>query len=358
MKFTRSAEQQDMADALGALLESADIPSIARAWDSDDRSAWRDVWQHLASMGAVGVIVEERHGGLGSAAVELVTCLEELGYAGLPGPVVETMAFVPQLLASSELGDEWLSSIAAGTTVGTVTFAEHIPYALDADLADAVLDCDEERAFLLERPPMHRQDSFDPARRLFSIPERSAAQPLTRADPSAAFDWAVLGCAAQLLGIGRRLVEKSTAYAGERQQFGRAIGEYQAVKHQLADAWMGLRFARPLLHGACLSLNAGASCAPRDVSIAKITASDAAYATARAALQVHGAIGYTVENDLHLWLAKATALHTAWGTNERHRARVATALRRDADSPVGGQISTAAEAVEGTEGAHRAHARS
>lgn len=357
MKFTRSAEQQDMAAALGALLESADIPSIARAWGADDRSAWRDVWQHLAAMGAAGVVVEERHGGLGGAAEELVTCLEELGYSGLPGPVVETTAFVPRLLAPSELADGWLSSIAAGTTVGTVAFAEHVPYALDADLADAVLDCDGERAFLLERPPMHRQDSFDPARRLFSIRERPAAQPLTGADPSTAFDWAVLGCAAQLLGIGRRLVEKSTAYVGERQQFGRAIGEYQAVKHQLADAWLGLRFARPLLHGACVSMNAGAPCASRDASIAKITAADAAYTAARAALQVHGAMGYTVENDLHLWLTKATALHTAWGTNERHRERVATALRRDAESPVGGQAPAAAAAVEATERAYRADVR-
>lgn len=96
----------------------------------------------------------------------------------------------------------------------------------------------------------------------------------------------------------------------QRTQFGVPIGSFQAVKHRLADAKIALEFARPLLFGAALSLR------PADVAAAKLKACEAAYATARTALQLHGAIGYTAEYDLSLWLTKARALRTAWGTPE------------------------------------------
>lgn len=88
------------------------------------------------------------------------------------------------------------------------------------------------------------------------------------------------------------------------------------MKHRLADAKIALEFARPLLFGAALTM------APADVAAAKVTACEAAYATARTALQLHGAIGYTAEYDLSLWLAKARALRTAWGTPAECRAEV------------------------------------
>ena len=99
------------------------------------------------------------------------------------------------------------------------------------------------------------------------------------------------------------------------------IGSFQAVKHQLADVAVGLDLARPLLFGAALSLS------PRDVSAAKVACGDAAYRAARTALQVHGAIGYTAEYDLALWLTKVRALLSAWGTPRFHRDRVWAAIR-------------------------------
>jgi hypothetical protein len=104
------------------------------------------------------------------------------------------------------------------------------------------------------------------------------------------------------------------AYAKQRSQFGRPIGAFQAVKHQLADVHVGLELARPLVHGAALSAI--------PVSAAKIAAADAAYRAARCALQVHGAIGYTAEYDLSLWLTKVRALQSTWGTSAVHRARL------------------------------------
>ncbi|MDT4912739.1 MAG: hypothetical protein QOC66_1867, partial [Pseudonocardiales bacterium] len=122
------------------------------------------------------------------------------------------------------------------------------------------------------------------------------------------------------------LLERSTAYAKQRMQFGKAIGSFQAVKHLLADAAVGLDLARPLLFGAALALDTAT--AARDVSAAKVACTDAAYRASRAALQVHGAIGYTAEYDLALWLTKVRALASAWGTQRLHRDRVLGAIRR------------------------------
>jgi hypothetical protein len=106
----------------------------------------------------------------------------------------------------------------------------------------------------------------------------------------------------------------------QRRQFGREIGSYQAIKHALADVRIALDFARPLVHGAAVALNA------RSASAAKLGAGDAAQQAMRTALQVHGAIGYTRELDLSLWLLKARALQSAWGTADWHRSRLANLI--------------------------------
>ena len=129
-----------------------------------------------------------------------------------------------------------------------------------------------------------------------------------------------LACAAQLLGAGRALLEAGVSHARQRSQFGRPIGSFQAVKHRLADVAIGLEFARPLLDEAAVTLT------PRDVSAAKVACTGAAQIAARAALQVHGAIGYTQEHDLHLWLTKVRALAGTWGSQAEHRARVMAAI--------------------------------
>ena len=128
-----------------------------------------------------------------------------------------------------------------------------------------------------------------------------------------AFDLAVLATSAQLLGAGERMLADSVTYVKQRKQFGREIGSYQAIKHALADVRIALDFARPLVS------------APRSArsrtSAAKVAAGDAAYLAARTGLQVHGAIGYTAEFDLSIWLTKIRALVGAWGTPAFHRAR-------------------------------------
>ena len=125
---------------------------------------------------------------------------------------------------------------------------------------------------------------------------------------------------AELLGAGERLLTDSVEYVQQRKQYGRTIGSYQAIKHQLADVRIALDFARPLVLGAALTV------ASRDVSAAKVAAGDAAYLASRVALQVHGAIGYTAEFDLGLWINRVRALVGAWGTSSYHRGRIAESL--------------------------------
>ena len=166
---------------------------------------------------------------------------------------------------------------------------------------------------------MSSSRSLDPTRRLFSV---TPGEPAEVELPEGAFDLAVLATAAQLLGCGERMLADTVEYAKQRRQFGREIGSYQAIKHALADVRIALDFARPLVLGAAVT---GASA--RDVSAAKVATGDAAYLASRVALQVHGAIGYTREYDLSIWITKVRALVGAWGTPAFHRARILESLR-------------------------------
>ena len=131
---------------------------------------------------------------------------------------------------------------------------------------------------------------------------------------------AMLANAAYLLGAGERLLADSVTYARQRTQFGRAIGSYQAIKHRLADVRIALDFARPLVFGA--------ACAPtqRAISAAKVGAFDAAYRASRSALQVHGAIGYTLECDISIWMQRVLELKPLGGSPQWHRERILASL--------------------------------
>jgi alkylation response protein AidB-like acyl-CoA dehydrogenase len=139
-------------------------------------------------------------------------------------------------------------------------------------------------------------------------------------------DRAAVATAAELLGLSDRMIAMAADYARERHQFGRPVGSFQAVKHLLAGARVRLEFARPLVYAAAWSLEAGDPTGSRAASTAKAYASDAATEAARVSLQVHGAIGYTWECDLHLFLKRAWALAEAWGSAADHRISVLTSL--------------------------------
>ena len=141
-----------------------------------------------------------------------------------------------------------------------------------------------------------------------------------------ALDRGALACAAQLLGVIQQLTDLSVRYASERRQFGVPIGSFQAIKHMLADVQVKLEYARPLVYRAAHSVARASHSRSADVSMAKLAAGDAAAQAARTALQVHGAIGYTWEQDLHVWMRRAWSLGLAWGSGSWHRARLERAV--------------------------------
>ena len=173
-------------------------------------------------------------------------------------------------------------------------------------------------------PRCHRVDGIDGGRRLFAV-DGGAVEPLDY-DEELAFDRGALAAAAYLVGLGERMIDVAAEYARQREQYGRPIGVNQAVKHLLADALLKVEFAKPAVYRAAWSVAEREPTRSRDVSMAKAFASDAAYRSSRSAMQVHGAIGYTWEADLQLWMKKAWALQRAWGDATFHRRRVADAV--------------------------------
>ena len=351
MTLARPAEQEQFAAALHDMLTAADVPGAARRWAAGDHAAGLGVWRRLAGLGVTALAVPEKWGGLGASPLDVVVACEELGHHAVPGPVAESVAAVPELLRAliedgprsaddprpadgrrcEELCGGWLTRLAAGE-LGTLAMPPRLPYAVDADAADMVLLVSVEAVAIAV--PEARHQSVDPARSLFDV----ASGPVLARGPAVA-DAAcragrlgALASAAQLLGAGRALLEASVRHAGQRVQFGRPVGAFQAVKHRLADAAIGLEFARPLLDAAAVALAVDSATAARDVSAAKVACADAAHRAARAALQVHGAIGYTREHDLSLWLTKVRALVPAWGTQAEHRAVVMAALTGDGEA--------------------------
>jgi len=317
MRFVLDEQQRDFAASIDAALAAADVPGAVRSWANSDTTPGRKVWEQLADLGVTALVVQEEFDGLGAHPVDLVVACERLGRWCVPGPVTESIAVAPVLLA----GDERCTALAAGELIATVAMPPTVPRAVDADFAGLVLlaaDGTVSDAIAVER---HR--SVDPSRRLFDVAASGQSRP---ADVSRAYEFGALATAAQLVGAGQAMLDMSVEYAKQRTQFGRVIGGYQAIKHRLADVHIALDLARPLMYAAALSLAEDSADAARDVSAIKAAASDAALLSARTALQTHGAIGYTAEHDLSQWLLRVQALHSAWGDPAGHRRRVLEAL--------------------------------
>ena len=324
MRFAFSEEQDMFRDTVRALFADRCPPEAVRAsWDNDDGRV-PGLWTALAEMGVLGVLAPDAAGGLGMNEVDLVRILEEAGYAGVPEPLMEHAAVAVPALAQA--GDDLL--IAAIDGSATVSIALDDGPAVVGGV-DAVVSCSGGTLSLATSWTSEPLTSLDQSRRLASV-AASTARPLSGADADLAFDRAVLGSAAQAIGVARRLLDATVAYVGERHQFGKPVGSYQAVKHHLADVQIAVEFAAPLVYRAAWSVahpeTHDAGIRARDVSMAKAQAADAVDLAARKALQCHGAIGYTFEYDLQLWLKRAWALAAAHGDARWHRDRVAGAL--------------------------------
>jgi alkylation response protein AidB-like acyl-CoA dehydrogenase len=312
-----SDDQLAFRDAVADFLAKECPPSVVRAaWDSRGTEP-TGLWGPLAEMGVVGLTVPEAAGGLGLGMLDLVLLLEETGRAALPEPIVEVTAVSAPLL-----DDEWAARVAAGDVV--VVLHEPGGQTAWADRAALVLLAAEGGAHLAHAASvvLTRQAHVDQARPLFTIEAAPGERIGDRAALAAALDRGALGVAAQQCGLTRAMIDLTVGYVKERKQFGVAVGSYQAVKHHLANALLRLEYARPLVHRAAWSLDEGDPGAAVHVSMAKVYAGDAAGFAAKVCLQCHGAIGYTLEHDLHLFMKRAWALQSAYGLPATHRARV------------------------------------
>lgn len=324
MRFGLTSEQRDFADALDGLLTTAGAVAASRAWAAGDHAPGLDLWQRLAELGVAALTVPEQHGGFGSTPADLVVAFERLGYHGVPGPLIESVALAPTLLAGA--APELLAGLAEGSVRATFAVPPVTPYALDADIATDVFVLDGD--VLSRATPGEALESVDPSRHLFEVTAGESIGTVDEATRERALDLAALACAAGLLGAGERMLDETVTYLGQRRQFGRVIGEYQSLKHAAADVRVALDFARPLLLGAAEDLALEAPESGRAVSAAKVAATDAAQLAARTGLQLHGAIGYTLECDLSIWFLRTRALAGCWGTPAAHRARVLESLMR------------------------------
>jgi alkylation response protein AidB-like acyl-CoA dehydrogenase len=326
VRFAFTDEQRELQQAVRALLAREVPPARVReAWTSADGRA--GIWPALAEMGVPGMLVGERAGGLGLSMVDLVLVCEETGRACLPEPVVETAAVAAPALDAA--GDPRAAAVAAGEAVAAAQPPTD-ELAVWADSADVVVLFDDTGIHAVDRADVRLEPrvSVDGSRKLAWV-DADLDDSTRIGDEHAAaiaFDRGALGTAAELVGLASWMLDATVAYATEREQFGAPIGSFQAVQHHLANARLALEFAAPLVYRAAWSIAHGAEHRSVHVSAARAQAAGAALAVARAALQCHGAIGYTTEYDLHLYLKRTWALARSWGDAAWHRRRVAATL--------------------------------
>lgn len=331
MRFAFTDDQKMLRDTVREVLQRECQPEVVRAvWEGSwDRV--QSVWNTLAETGVLGMTASEEAGGMDMQALDFVLPLEETGYAALPGPVVETLAGIPLLEAvgTDAQKDRFLPAAVSGQAKLAVAFDGQavLPH---ASVADVVLVQRADTAFCVPAAELRStsEQSVDRTRGLARIAEaqNEAHQTRTDVDVTSAFaaarERATLAVAAQLIGLSRRMLDMTVEYAKDRVQFGKPIGAQQAVKHRLANALIQQEFARPQVYRAAWALSTGQSDAEVLVSMAKIYAGEAAKFVAKECLQVHGAIGYTIECDLHMWMKRAWALAASYGDAAHHRARV------------------------------------
>ncbi|RAY16248.1 acyl-CoA dehydrogenase [Actinomadura craniellae] len=316
MDLTLSTDQRDLRDGLRAFLRDAwTADRLRAAADSPDLD--RGAWRALADLGVFGLEVPESDGGMELGAAEAVLVFEELGRALVPGPLVATY------LAAALLGRP---GAATGATVVTwadrtapVQVVEHLA------AADEVIAAGEDGLWALPAGKVAGTPAgipLDPLTPVSHVVELPAGDPVGRA--AAWRDRGAVLTAALQVGVAQGALDLAVRYAGEREQFGRVIGSFQAVKHLLAESLVRVDLARAAVLTAALTLDdPAAGDLAEAVAAAKILADDAATAGGRCCVQVHGGMGFTWEVLAHLYLKRAWLLETGFGEPGVHAERLA-----------------------------------
>ncbi|WP_157020221.1 acyl-CoA dehydrogenase family protein [Mesorhizobium xinjiangense] len=338
MDFRFTEEQEMIAETLESLL--GDICSTAHLRKMIDAGQTYEAsrWQALAELGLCGVLVPEDLGGLGLSEIEFVRIAEICGAFLLPEPLVESAGVALPLLAQICGTDTALKDIVAQLAVGeghAVLFHPAMPLAAHADTARFVLRSDGKR-IKYGRPGemgVQAQLAADPLTPLFSI---AVGEGCSDSLPSEQIEKAVatardrgaLFAAARMTGIAQSALDQAVAYAREREQFGKPIGSYQAVKHRLAEVQVAIEFVRPVLYAAAALVARGDDLARAHVAHAWLRAGETVRLATERAVHVHGAMGYSWEADIHLFLKRALVLSRSWGSRDLHLEHVAMRTNR------------------------------
>ena len=327
MDFELSEDQVALQEAMRAFGESRCSSETLHEL-AETGSPTRQLWQELAEMGVFGLCVPEEQGGAGLGWVEAMVVFEELGRSLVPGP-----------LAATFLAAQHLPEAASGEAVVTMLDAETRPVMVEhPDFADTlavidgktvqIVDWSAEKSANLD----DEATSLDPLTLVIRLEEEEFSHRLESSSvlSGEAGLWRMRGTAlvaAQQLGIAAGATASAVAYAQERKQFDKPIGQFQAVKHLCSDMLTSVEVARAAVYfaGALLD-DPSFGNAERAVSVARLMASEAANLCGRNCVQIHGGMGYTWEMDAHLYLKRAWVLDMTLAPPEEHAEIVARSL--------------------------------
>jgi alkylation response protein AidB-like acyl-CoA dehydrogenase len=327
-----------------------------------------NMWRHLAEQGWTGLIFDEEIGGLGLGMVDLAVAFEEMGYALVPGPFLSTVPLAGSLVdraGSRAQREKYLGGICEGTSRATVALLEESAswdpdavglnavetadgitlsgkklFVTDADKADFIivparagsgiaLAIAQRNASGISVNPMPGIDELRP---LFEVVFENVAIPesqvLANGDDARralayAVDVATLAISAEMVGGMQWILDASVEYAKTRKQFGKPIGQFQAVQHHLANVLLMTESARSAVYYAAWAMMAAPAEAPQAVSIAKTYASDAYREAGNLGIQVHGGIGFTWDHEIHFYYKRAKSSELMFGDSIFHRERIA-----------------------------------
>ncbi|HEY6419439.1 MAG TPA: acyl-CoA dehydrogenase family protein [Candidatus Binataceae bacterium] len=368
MDFGLSEEQQQLKTSAREFL-AGECPTteVRKAMASDDGTL-AALYDGIAKLGWHGLMVPEQFGGAGLGMLDMTVLLEEAGWAAMPGPFLFSSVLAAGALklgGSDRLNAKFLAAVAEGTATGSLAIVESgdslaaadiamtakkdgagwrlsgtkmfVPY---ANLADFVIVAartasasDAIGFFLVEtKSPGVRikmMKNLDLTRRVATLElEGAAAAPDGELKGGAAMlarmiDIGALAVAADSLGGSERALEMAVDYSKVREQFGKPIGSFQALKHAAAEIVADLEPARALLWYAAYAHDAVPASAPRAAAMAKARLSDIYSRTTDRAVLMHGGIGFTWEHDIHLWFKRARFNEPYFGSPSYHRERVA-----------------------------------
>jgi len=306
-----------------------DLRAVAR-----DLLARPDVpWSQMAEAGWTGLEVPEELDGAGATFAEVAVVLHELGRAASPASLLGTVLGVGALLevGPSAERDDLLRRVATGEARVTVADAEAPTFVPDAPDADVVLVLHADGVTAVASPDVEETPVLDATRR-FGMVATTGGDRWPFAGLAARrriLDRGALAVACDSLGSAEAMLDATVAYAGVREQFGRPIGSFQAVKHACADMLVQVTVGRELVTAAVATLD------PVDVSRAKSHVTAAAVDVVGKAMQLHGGVGYTWESDVHVHLKRVALNRSLYGGPTEHRRRLAERFEHRAAPPPG-----------------------